>query len=107
MKLQEKYVGFGIVRDASGRPKIDDPSALHPVQVLLMTESERAELGLWQGAWARDADGFKKLTRVSDTVFRAEEDLRAVSEVFVNHHEMFRLMDRVDVAKGDQLSLNL
>lgn len=37
---------FGLVRDAEGRPKIDDPSTLHPAQKVMMTPEERAEFGV-------------------------------------------------------------
>lgn len=43
---QPKVQMFGIVRDSQGKPRIDDPSTLHPVQKQMLTAEERAELGI-------------------------------------------------------------
>ena len=37
---------FGLVRDKDGRPVIDDPKTLHPAIVAMLTEAEKAELGV-------------------------------------------------------------
>lgn len=37
---------FALVRDKDGRPKIDDPSTLHPSQIAMLTPEERAEFGV-------------------------------------------------------------
>ena len=40
---------YGLVRGADGAPKIDDPKALHPLQVAMLTKEERSALGLTKG----------------------------------------------------------
>lgn len=98
-------IAYGLVRDKTGRPRIDDPATLHPVQIAMLTPEERAELGIWPGAFARDAQGTKRLTHLGNNQYRAEDTLVAVSEVFdgLTH---YRLTARVDVAAGGTLTIN-
>jgi len=38
---------FGLVRDKNGKPKIDgDPKQLHPAILAMLTDAEKAELGV-------------------------------------------------------------
>jgi len=96
-------IGYGLVRDKNGKPKIDDPSKLHPSVVTLLTEQEREELGLWSGPQARDAQGFKRLERI-DGGFRALEDLVAVSEIYDGGNH-YRVSPRIDIPTGNELKL--
>ncbi len=41
-----KMTLYGLVRDSNGRPKVNDPAALHPAQIALLTPAEREELGV-------------------------------------------------------------
>jgi hypothetical protein len=41
-----KVVMYAIVRDKNGRPKVDDPSTLHPEQIKMLTPQECADLGI-------------------------------------------------------------
>lgn len=41
-----KMTLYGIVRGPDGKPKVDDPATLHPVQIGMLTPDERAELGI-------------------------------------------------------------
>jgi hypothetical protein len=111
--LKQKYVAFGLVRDSvTGKPKVDDPSTLHPVQLGMMSEAERTELGVWPGCWARDAQGYKRLTKLGDLLYRAEDNLVAVSEVFdlpadAGQATIMATTERVDVPAGQNLGVNL
>lgn len=94
------YKGVALVRDKDGNPKIDgDPNALHPSVQQMLTVQEREVRGMWTGALAKDAQGIKKLTKVGDKVFRAEEALVAVSEIF-DGDNYYRLAQRIDVPVG-------
>lgn len=44
--MKPKVKLYGIVRDKNGKPKVDDPSTLHPAQIAMLTKEEREELGL-------------------------------------------------------------
>lgn len=96
-------IGYGLVRDKNGRPKIDDPSKLHPSVVALLTEQEREEHGLWSGPQARDAQGYKRLER-TDAGYRALEPLVAASEIF-DGTEYYKLSPRIDVPAGTEIKL--
>lgn len=37
---------FGLVRDKHGKPLVDDPKNLHPAIKAMLTEAEKAELGV-------------------------------------------------------------
>lgn len=105
--LKEKYVGYGLVRDgATGKPRVDDPAQLHPVQIGMMTTAEREELGLWTGAFARDAEGIKRMTRTDEGVYRAEEPCRAISEIF-DGNRIFRTIRRGDLEVGKKVQIKL
>jgi len=96
-------IGYGLVRDRNGKPKIDDPSKLHPSVVAMLTEQERAELGLWSGPQARDAQGYKRLER-TDGGYRALENLVAASEIF-DEEKHYRLSPRIDFPAGTEIKL--
>jgi len=44
--LTPKVKMYGVVRDSEGRPRIDDPSSLHPAQKQMLTQNERDEFGV-------------------------------------------------------------
>lgn len=95
--------GYGLVRDSSGKPKIDDPSNLHPSLVSMLTEQERGELGLWSGPQARDAQGIKRLEKTEDG-YRALDNLVALSVIYdggVQHN----ISPRIDVSAGNDIKL--
>ena len=102
----QKYKGFGLIRDkATGKPRVDNPASLHPVQILLMTVDERRELGVWDGAWARDAQGFKRLTVIDQNTFRAEEQIVAVNEILVDDGKFYPVTPRCDIPSGETITL--
>jgi hypothetical protein len=102
----QKYQGFGLVRDkVTGKPRVDNPTSLHPVQILLMTPDERRELGVWEGAWARDAQGFKRLTCLPDGTFRAEEPIVAVNEILVGENQFYPVLPRCDIPAGETITI--
>lgn len=37
---------FALVRDKDGKPLVDDPKTLHPAIAAMLTEAEKAELGV-------------------------------------------------------------
>ena len=37
---------YGIVRDANGRPKIDNPNTVPPQMAAMLTEEERQQFGI-------------------------------------------------------------
>lgn len=98
-------MGFGLVRDRDGNPKIDDPSSLHPSLVQMLTVEERQRFGLWTGPQARDAQGVKKLEKLSGG-YRAVDDLVAVSEIF-DGNDCYRMIERVDVKAGYDISMEM
>jgi len=98
-------VGFGLVRDRDGRPKIDDPSNLHPAIVAMLTPQERVDLGIWSGPMARDAQGIKRLEKLADG-YRAVDSLVAVSEIY-DGPDYFKLPDRIDVPLHGVIKLEI
>jgi hypothetical protein len=98
-------VGFGLVRDRDGRPKIDDPSNLHPAIVAMLTPQERVDLGIWSGPMARDAQGIKRLEKLEDG-YRAVDPLVAVSEIY-DGPDYFKLPDRIDVPLHGVIKLEI
>jgi hypothetical protein len=92
------YKGYGLVRDKNGVPRVDDPSSLHPVQVMMLTPEERKALGLWAGAFVADAQGFKRVRRVSGG-YEAVDKIVAAS-VVIDENGQFRLPHRIDVPIG-------
>lgn len=103
-----KYQMFGLVRDKDGKPKVDNPADLHPVQLGMMTDQERNELGVWSGSWARDARGYKKITVSADGKVTAHDDLIAVSELFILPDDgsgatMAAVNPRCDVKAGNEI----
>jgi len=95
------FKGVGIVRDKDGNPKVDDPTTLHPLQIAMLTQAEKTAFGLWDGAFAQDAQGFKRLTKTANG-YDAVDALVAVSMVF-DGSDTFRLPERVDVPAGGTL----
>lgn len=98
-------VGYGLVRDKDGKPKIDDPSSAHPAVIAMLTEQEKVELGIWTGPHARDAQGTKRLEKI-DGGYRAIDSLIAVSEIYDGELYM-KLSQRYDVPAGTELKLEL
>lgn len=94
--------GFGLVRDKDGRPRVDDPSKLHPAQVAMLTDAEKSALGVWTGAFIRDAEGFKRVERIGPGRFRAIDPIRAAGTLHDGLVEL-RLTDRRDVPAGETI----
>lgn len=104
-----KYQMFGLVRDKDGAPRVDDPASLHPIQIGMMKASERDALGVWSGCWARDAQGYKKVSKMGDGGFIAEDALIAVSEIFDipadgSGATILTVSPRCDVPKGGRIT---
>jgi len=93
------YKGVGLVRDKNGVPKVDNPQALHPITVMMLTKAEKTKLGLWTGPMARDAQGYKRLTKTAKG-YKADDGLVAASEIYNENSEHFRLSLRIDVPIG-------
>lgn len=78
-----KYQMYGLVRDkTTGKPKVDNPAHLHPIQLGKMSKSERDECGVHSGDWARDAHGIKRVEKQPNGDWKAIDALVAVSEIF-------------------------
>lgn len=98
-------IGYGLVRDKDGKPKIDDPSSVHPAVIALLTEQEKQELGIWTGPHARDAQGTKRLEKTADG-YRAVDNLVAVTEIYDG--ELYvKLAVRSDVLAGTEIKLEI
>lgn len=98
-------VMFGVVRDKDGNPCFDgDPNDLPPQILCQYTAGERRAIGVWPGAFARDAQGVKRLTKLSDGRYRAVDPLVAVSEVF-DDSRSHKIDPRRDVPAGNTLTL--
>lgn len=96
---------YGVVRDKDGKPKIEgDPADLHPGIVMLMSASERADLGLWDGPLVRDADGIKRIKKNSKT-FTAKDALVAASEIWFDGGR-YRIKQRIDVPAGGTFTID-
>jgi len=100
---------FGLVRDGTtGKPKVDDPATLHPIQLGMMTEAERLEFGLHPGPYAIDAQGVKKLEKVAGG-FKALEPLVACNVVIdlpaeADAAKIFRVFPRGDTPIGQTIA---
>jgi len=92
--------GFGLVRDKDGRPRVDDPATLHPLQIAMLTDAEKSALGVWPGAFIRDAEGFKRVERNGAGRYRAVDPIRAAGTLHDGLAEL-RLTDRRDVPAGE------
>lgn len=100
-----RRVGFGVVRDKDGNPRIDgNPTDLPPQIQCMLSVAEREALGLWPGPLARDAQGVKRVERVASNRYRAIEPLVAVSSVFDDGKEL-RVSARRDVAAGGEFEV--
>jgi hypothetical protein len=78
-----KYQMFGLVRDgATGKPKVDNVADLHPIHLGQMSKDERNEFGVWDGDWARDAQGIKRVEKQPNGDWKAIDPLVAVNEIF-------------------------
>ncbi len=99
---------FGIVREKdTGKPRVDDPSTLHPIQLGMLTLEERAELGVHSGPFAVTAGGIFPLTKSGDD-YRAGEDLRAVGQIIEpgaepNSTTIYKVFPRTDVRAGKMI----
>lgn len=105
-QAREKYVGFGVVRDKNGNPRVDDPNTLHPIQIGMLSTAERQNLGLWTGCFCRDAAGYKRMTKVDEGVYQAEEPIRAISEIF-DGTDVYRVAERHDMQPGIRIAITL
>lgn len=93
-----------MVRDKDGNPKVDDPATLHPIQIMMLTVAEREALGLWAGAYGIGGNGLNRLTKISDGVYKSEDDAQTINEVYDN--EIYaRLPLRVTVPIGGKFNL--
>ena len=63
---------FGLIRDKDGKPRIDDPSTLHPGIASMMTPEERTEFNVWPGVFIHDAQGVKR----ADVLYEGDDDIR-------------------------------
>lgn len=104
--MNNKYVGFALVRDQNGKPRIDDPSTLHPKHLCMMTTEEKEELGLWTGCFGRGANGFVNMTKVDEMTYRAEAPIVALGEV-LDGEDVWRVFHRQDLKTGDRIALTL
>lgn len=92
--------GFGLVRGPDGKPKVDgDPMSLEPAIIMLMTDDERAALGVWVGPLARDAQGTKRLRKLPSGGFEAVDALVALSAVY-DGTAIYQPTQRIDVPVG-------
>lgn len=102
MTTERSKQGFGLVRDADGNPRIDgDPHDLDPAIQIQLTVDERRALGLWDGAFVRDADGIKRLVKDGDD-YITQDNLRAASEIY-DGNTYFRLSQRIDMPAGGRI----
>ena len=99
-----RYAGFGIVRDKDGKPRIDDPASLHPLQIGMLTAGERQVLGLWDGVFGRDADGWKRLRAHGPDQYLADEPIRALSELVIDN-KVYRVQPRPDLKTGQTITV--
>lgn len=98
-------IGYGLVRDKNGRPRIDDVSNLHPALIAMLTDEERLELGIWSGPLARDAQGTKRLEK-TDSGYIALDPLVAVSEIY-DGSTRYQLPSRFDAPVGVVIKLEI
>lgn len=104
---------FGMVFDKDGKPKVDDPSTLHAMQIALISLEHRAELGIWEGPMAVDAQGSqKRLERLGPRKYKALDKLVACSAIFDLEFDneqpgdrFIQLPQRFDVAQGDTFTI--
>jgi len=96
------FRGVGLVRDKNGNPKIDNPTALHPLQVAMLTTDERVAHNLWGGAFAHDAQGFKRMTKTAEG-YQAVDPLVAASTIY-DGMKTISLPKRIDVPAGGTIA---
>ena len=95
-----------IVRDKNtGKPRVDNPEHLDPIQIGQMSREEREELGLWLGDWAKTAQGRKRVQRQPDGSFKAVDPLIACNHIIVvgdapNETKIMAVHPRCDVKQG-------
>jgi len=78
-----RYQMYGLVRDkTTGKPKVDNPAHLHPIQLGQMSKAERDECGVWSGDWCRDAQGIKRVEKQPNGDWKAIDALVAANEIF-------------------------
>lgn len=95
-----KFSGIGIVRDKDGVPKIDDPDNIPPKLLMHLTRQDRILLGMDGSDLVRDAQGCKRVTRISESEFRAEEQIVAASQISIDG-KVYKLGERRDLAPGE------
>lgn len=99
-----RRVSFGIVRDKHGKPRIDgDPENLRPQMKMMLTRSERQELGMWDGDYVLDSQGLKRITVSGDGEARCEDALVGAGDLSIDGAIIGRLNPRVDVPAGGTL----
>jgi len=102
----ERYQMYGLVRDGvTGKPRVDNAADLHPIHLGQMSKAEREELGVWQGDWALDAQGIKRVEKRPEGGWKAIDPLVAVSEIFdlsnnPNETKIMLVKPRADVQAG-------
>jgi len=107
---QTKKTGFGLVRDKSGRPRIDDPATLHPGVASSMSVDERLDAGLWPGVIVRDAVGYKRAYFESfengALTLTAVDEIKAAALVYYDGVE-YRFGTRINAPVGETLVIDL
>ena len=101
--MSSGYKGVGLVRDAAGKPRIDDPSTLHPLQIGMLSPEEKDQFGVWPGAFAGTAQGFKRL-KATDGGYIAMDDIVAINQVF-DGMDVFAVVPRLDIKAGQKLTI--
>ena len=99
-----RYSGYALVRDKDGNPRIDDPSQLHPIQINMLTSAEKQLLGMWDGIYGRDADGWKRLRQYGPEQYVADDPIRALAEL-VLEDRVYRVEPRVDLSVGQSVTV--
>jgi hypothetical protein len=100
-----RKLAFGVVRDKTGKPRVDgDPNDLPPEIQCMLTEPERESLGLWPKQLARDAQGVKRLKKLGDGKYEAVDPLVAASAVY-DDGLAYPVSPRRDVPAGEILNL--
>lgn len=77
-----QYKGVVLVRDAQGKPKVDDPGNMPPAMVMMLTEAEKTELGVYTGPLGRDAVRTVRLKTHPEGGFEAVDKIVALREIF-------------------------
>jgi len=102
--------GYGLVRDSQGRPRIDDPTTLHPGIVSMLTMQEKIDFDLWPGMLIQDAEGIKRATLVSRTnariVLTIVDPIVHAGNIYVDGCEL-RVKPRFNAPAGETVVVGL